>query len=198
MNFNRTTYRNQEKTKNNTALFLFLNLLIFSCFLILFNPQQIYAQSGVEQAKKSSFAKQTDRNLASVSKDSLRYKNGKPQERKSELKEIIEPDNVEIVNFYGQDYYKFYMTPDKLVRKFNSNGLDLDCYKGFYLQLVQEGIEDIADSLKVLKGVDSVLVVSSTSIKVFMTESIILQNLVTREIYQLLHSIPDTIYTEIQ
>ncbi len=99
------------------------------------------------------------------------YKPQLIENKKSALSEYVKPDKTEIVNIDGQLYYKYYMTPEKLCKKYNSEVLDLSKYKGYYLQMKLPDIQVIANSLDNESTVDSVQVINSTTAKVFLSKN---------------------------
>lgn len=79
------------------------------------------------------------------------------------------PDKVEIVEIEGERYKKVYMSTDKLVRKFGT-GLTIDEYKGYYYVELLPDIHRIADSIEIDPLVDSVKIVDSLQLIIYMNK----------------------------
>ena len=78
-------------------------------------------------------------------------------------------DKVEIVEMEGKSYQKVYMSADKLVRKFGT-GLNIDEYKGYYYVELLPDIHCIADSIEIDPLVDSVKIVDSLQMIIYMSK----------------------------
>lgn len=78
-------------------------------------------------------------------------------------------DKVEIVEIEGKRYKKVYMSTDKLVRKFGS-GLTIDEYKGYYYMELLPDIHRIADSIEIDPLVDSVKIVGSLQVIIYISK----------------------------
>ena len=120
--------RQYKYLKILTARIAFLVSIFIYAFSLILNSQGILSKPGGNDSQE------TDSKISDINNN-------------------IEPDFVEIVNFYGKNYYKIYMSPEKLCRKYNPESIDLDKYKGYYYQEVQiiPDIKEIADSLKLVE-----------------------------------------------
>ncbi|MBA7518670.1 hypothetical protein ES705_10742 [subsurface metagenome] len=78
-------------------------------------------------------------------------------------------DKVEIVEMEGKRYQKVYMSADKLVRKFGT-GLTIDKYKGYYYVELLPDIHCIADSIEIDPLVDSVKIVDSWQVIIYISK----------------------------
>jgi len=79
----------------------------------------------------------------------------------------VKPDRTDYVLIDNKVYYRFYLSEEKLARRFNPKDLDFDSYKGYILMEAQKDISQIADSIESVRGVESVEIVSQYYLKVY-------------------------------
>ncbi|MGC9330666.1 MAG: gliding motility-associated C-terminal domain-containing protein [Bacteroidales bacterium] len=100
------------------------------------------------------------------------FKSGEPDF----VSETVEYDDVKYVKIDDKIYYQFFLSPEKLKKKYNPKDLDMSIYKGYLLWEAQVDIEYIADSIQKIKAVDEVEIVSQYYLKVHAPKSYVISN----------------------
>ncbi len=83
----------------------------------------------------------------------------------------VKPDRTDFIRIGNKVYYRFFLSPEKLAKRYNPKDLDFENYKGYLLMEAQKDIAQIADSIESVSGVDSVETVSQYYLKVFASKN---------------------------